>query len=146
MPLLGQKEREFIEREFKGLVNPVTLVMFTQEIECEHCADTRRLVEEIAGLSQKITARIHHFVLDKAQAESLGIDKIPAVALLSKENGEERDHGIRYYGIPAGYEFSTLLAGIVMVSRGESALSRESKTALAGLRMPVHLQVFVTPT
>lgn len=146
MPLLGQKEREFIEREFKGLVNPVTQVMFTQEIECEYCYETRSLVEEISGLSEKVTSRVHNFVLDKIQAESLGIDKIPAVAILSQEDERERDHGIRFFGMPAGYEFSTLITDIVMVSQGDSGLSQASKMALANLREPVHLQVFVTPT
>jgi glutaredoxin-like protein len=57
-----------------------------------------------------------------------------------------KDYGIRYYGIPAGYEFSTLINDIMMVSRGESGLSAETKAYLAGLTQPLHLQVFVTPT
>lgn len=142
MPLIPAKEREHIKKFFEeNLVNPVRLVMFTQEIECEYCAETRQLVEEIAQLSPKITAEIYNFITDKAEAEKYKVDKIPAIAVIG-----QKDYGIRFYGIPSGYEFTVLLEGIVDVSRGESGLSEASKKALATLSKPVHIQVFVTPT
>ncbi len=142
MPLIPPREREHIQKFFEeNLVNPVRLVMFTQEIECEYCAETRQLVEEIAQLSPKITAEIYNFVTDKPKAEEYKVDKIPAIAIIG-----QKDYGIRFYGIPSGYEFSALLEDIVDVSRGESGLSEASKKALAGLTKPVHIQVFVTPT
>jgi alkyl hydroperoxide reductase subunit AhpF len=57
-----------------------------------------------------------------------------------------KDYGIRYYGLPAGYEFSTVLDAILDVSKGDSGLEAESKEKLAHLAQPVHLEVFVTPT
>lgn len=142
MPLIPAREREHIGKFFEeNLVNPVRLVMFTQEIECEYCAETRQLVEEIAQLSPKITAEIYNFITDKAEAEKYKVDKIPAIAVIG-----QKDYGIRFYGIPSGYEFSVLLEDIVDVSRGESGLSEASKKALAALSKPVHIQVFVTPT
>ncbi len=142
MPLIQQRDREYIQKMFADkLVSPVTLVMFTQEVECEYCAETRQLVEEIAALSPKVEAKIYNFVTDKAEAEKYGIDKIPAIAIIG-----EKDYGVRYYGIPSGYEFSSLLEDIVDVSKGESGLSDVSKQALAKLTKPVHIQVFVTPT
>ncbi len=142
MPLIPAREREHIKKFFEeNLVNPVRLVMFTQEIECEYCAETRQLVEEIAELSPKITAEIYNFVTDKPKAEEYKVDKIPAIAIIG-----QKDYGIRFYGIPSGYEFTTLLEDIVDVSRGESGLSEASKKALASLTKPVHIQVFVTPT
>ncbi len=142
MPLIPAREREHIKKFFEeNLVNPVRLVMFTQELECEYCAETRQLVEEIAELSPKITAEIYNFITDKPKAEEYKVDKIPAIALIG-----QKDYGIRFYGIPSGYEFSTLLEDIVDVSRGESGLSEASKKALATLTKPIHIQVFVTPT
>ena len=58
----------------------------------------------------------------------------------------EEDYGIRFYGIPSGYEFSTLIQDIVMLSRGDSGLSEQTKAQLDMLEDSVHLQVFVTPT
>ena len=82
---------------------------------------------------------------DKEIAEQYDIDKIPAVAIVA--DGEDaKDYGIRLYGIPSGYEFSTLIADIVMVSSRESGLDDATKAYIQGLESPLHMQVFVTPT
>ncbi len=61
--------------------------------------------------------------------------------------GEQpKDYGIRYYGIPSGYEFSSLIEDIKLIASGESGLSAQTKQWVADLQDPVHLQVFVTPT
>jgi glutaredoxin-like protein len=147
MPLISQKDADHLRAEFEAnLVNPVKLVMFTQEIECQFCAETRQIVEEIAGLSDDISSEIYNFVTDKATAELYGIDKIPAIAILRVEDGEDRDYGIRFYGIPSGYEFTSVIEDILDVSKGESGLQPRSKETVAGLTEPVHFQVFVTPT
>jgi glutaredoxin-like protein len=79
-------------------------------------------------------------------ADLYGIDKIPAIAILRTEDGTDRDYGIRFYGIPSGYEFSSIIEDIIGVSKGESGLKPKSKQVLAELTEPVHFQVFVTPT
>jgi len=142
MTLIRDEDKKTIREEFaEKLVAPVRLVLFTQEIECQFCAETRQIVEEVAALSDKITAEIYNFVTDKDQAEAYGIDKIPAIAIIGAQ-----DYGIRFYGIPSGYEFSSLFEDIIDVSRGESGLLEPTKKALAHLKEPVHIQVFVTPT
>jgi hypothetical protein len=57
-----------------------------------------------------------------------------------------RDYGIRFLGVPSGYEFSNLIDSIVVASTGEPALSAETQTALAELATPIHIRVFTTPT
>ncbi len=147
MPLISAKDAELLRNEFvTQLVNPVKLLMFTQTFECQFCAETRQIVEEVAALSDKITAEIYNFVVDKAVAESYGVDKIPAIAILRVEGDREKDYGIRFYGIPSGYEFTSLIEDILDVSKGESGLQPKTKKAVAELTEPVHIQVFVTPT
>jgi len=145
MSLLNDDIRNQVWDEFAALTNPVKMVVFTQEIECQYCKETRELIEEVAGLSDKLSVEVHDFVAGKSVAEEYGIDKIPAVAIVA--GGEDaKDYGIRLYGIPSGYEFSTLIEDIVMVSSRESGLSSATKAELAKLSEPLHLQVFVTPT
>lgn len=145
MSLLKEKDRQHLLQEFAGLREPVKLLVFTQEMECQYCSDTRLIAEEIAGLSDKVTLEVYDFVADRAVVEQFGIDKIPAVVVM--RGGEQpKDYGIRYYGIPAGYEFSSLISDILMIGRGDSGLSAEAKSYLAALDKPLHLQVFVTPT
>lgn len=147
MPLLSSKDAEQLRNEFEAnLVGPVKLVMFTQTVECQFCAETRQIVEEIAALSDKITAEIYNFVTEKPVAELYGIDKIPALAILGQVDGEDKDYGVRFYGIPSGYEFMSVIEDILDVSRGESGLQAKTREAVATLTEPVHIQVFVTPT
>jgi glutaredoxin-like protein len=147
MPLISAKDAEQLKRAFdSGLTGAVKLVMFTQTIECEFCAETRQIVEEIAALSDKIELEVYDFVTDKAMAELYGIDKIPAIAILGRKDGRDRDYGIRFYGIPSGYEFTSLIEDILSVSKGDTELKPQTKEALAKVAQPVHIQVFVTPT
>jgi glutaredoxin-like protein len=147
MSLISEKDAEQLRGQFETeLVNPVKLINFTQAVECQFCAETRQIVEEIAALSDKISAEIYDFVTDKAAAEMYDIDKIPAIALVRVEEGGDRDYGIRFYGIPSGYEFTSIIEDIFDVSKGDSGLQPKSKEAVAGITESVHFQVFVTPT
>ncbi len=141
MPLLNDEIRQEVSKILANLPGPVRLVMFTQEFECEYCAETRQLVEEIAELSDRLTAEIYDFQADRAKAEELGIDKIPAIAIIGAQ-----DYGVRFYGIPSGYEFASFLHAIQSVAAGKPELSDATLRVVAGIQKPVHIQVFVTPT
>lgn len=141
MPLLNAEVEKEVSQQLADLRGPVRLVMFTQDVECQYCAETRQMVEEVAELSEHVTAQIYDFVADGEEANKLGVDKIPAVAVLGDD-----DYGIRFYGIPSGYEFTSFLAAIKLAAAGKAELSEETLRALSELGTPVRMQVFVTPT
>jgi glutaredoxin-like protein len=148
MSILDEKVKEQVKDMFKDLVNPIKLVVFTQDslismpgLECETCKDNRNLMEDVASLSDKITLEVYDFTKDKNKVEEYKIDKIPATIIQ-----DSADHGIRIYGMPAGYEFPTLLSAIRTVSRSEPELSDKTKEKLTQITRPVHIQVFVTLT
>jgi glutaredoxin-like protein len=141
MAFIQDKDRTVIQTRFEELDHPVKLINFTQEVECMYCSETRQLMEEIAELSDKIRLAEYDFVDDKEPVKKYSIDKIPATVIEGKE-----DYGIRFFGIPTGYEFGTLIEDIIMVSKADSGLEPETRQALASLDEPVHLQVFITPT
>jgi glutaredoxin-like protein len=141
MAFIQDSDKPAIKEALSPMKSEVTLSYFTQEIECDYCRETRDLLEELCALEDRIKLRVFDFKNDPDEVAKYRIDKIPATVVA---NGE--DLGIRFYGIPAGYEFSSLLHTIVMVSQGESSLSAESKKLLKEIKVPVHLQVFVTPT
>jgi glutaredoxin-like protein len=141
MGMLKDKDKKELSKLFGELSGQVKLVMFTQEMECEYCQLTREMVEEIAALSDKISAEVHDFVQDASRAKEFGVDKIPAIVVMG-----DKDYGIRFYGIPAGYEFSTFIETILDVSRGEHGLPLNVIDELAKVDKPVHMQVMVTPT
>lgn len=141
MPLLSERIRVRVKEVFETLPAPVKLILFTQEFECETCADARQLVEELSSLSNKVKLEVYDFVSDKDKVEKYKIDKIPAIVVEG-----EKDYGIRFYGLPGGYEFNSLLHAIKIVSSKDSGLSQDSKNMLKSLTKPVHIQVFVTLT
>jgi alkyl hydroperoxide reductase subunit AhpF len=97
-------------------------------------AETQRVVGELAALSDNVTWRV--------EDEPAGFERYPAVAVLPE--GEEV--GIRYYGLPWGYELSSLIGAVLEAGRRESSLAPESLERLAGLDQDLAIDVFVTPT
>jgi glutaredoxin-like protein len=149
MALLDESTRLHVKEAFAELINPVRLVMFTQGHggvpECQMCADTRMLVEEVSSLSEIIQFEVRDIVADAALAEQMQVDKIPAIAVLSGDD-PPRDYGIRLYGIPAGFEFSALIEDLLLVSQKKHGLSTKTLAQIGRIREPIHLQVISTPT
>ena len=141
MGLLKDRDKKTIKKEFAKLQKPVKLMMFTQAMECQFCHETRELIEEVAALSDKLSVEVYDFIKDKEKVLHYGIDKIPATVVEGK-----KDHGIRFFGIPSGYEFTSLLEDIIRVSTSESGLSEKTKALVQTINTPIHIQVFVTPT
>lgn len=150
MAIVSKRDQDTIRTLFdKEVLEPVELAYFTQKQsallmpghECRYCQETRELLEEVSGLSDKLHLKVHDFVAEAALASTAGIGQIPALELKGKAKGR-----VRFFGVPSGYEFSTLIESIVDVAKGETRLSSAAKAQLATLTNPVHIQVFVTPT
>lgn len=156
MPLLRDTDRENLRKELARLTTPVKLVFFTQALDCEYCPLTKQVLEEITSLTDKVQLQEYNFITDKQAVFDYKIARVPAIAVVRMEQPKllitgnekpvERDYGIRYYGVPAGFEFASLIGDIMDVSAGESGLSAQSKAAIKQLQQPLHLQVFSTPT
>jgi glutaredoxin-like protein len=146
--LLSSEDQSHIRRLFETMTNPVKVVLFVDANDCTYCEDTGRIVAEVAALSSKIVVEQHDLAGEPELAALYGVDKAPAIAIVqeSLDGQGARDFGLRFYGIPSGYEFVTLLEAIVLVSTGEVDLSPTTKAWLSTLTKPVHVQVFVTPT
>ena len=143
MSILTERDRAAVRKEFEKLTGPVKLVVFSQELLAgDLCRQNETLVREVAELSDKITVEILNLALDRERAAKYGVDQVPAIVV----EGADADHGIRFYGIPSGYEFSNLIDSIVVVSTGEPALSEETLSALRTLAADVDIKVFSTPT
>jgi alkyl hydroperoxide reductase subunit AhpF len=141
MPILSPSDAARVREMLADLPGPVRLVFFTQALNCDTCEPTKQILGELAELSDRITVEEHDFVLEGAAAAGYGIDRAPAIAVVGA-----RDFGIRFLGIPSGYEFMSLLDAIQVAASGDSGLHDASRAMLAGLESPLALQVFVTPT
>lgn len=154
MEILNKEAKEATQKKFdEEMEEKVTLLLFTQEPsrlivpdhlkgqECLFCKETKELVSEVGSLSDKIDIEIYDFLADKDKAEEYGIDKIPALIPLGQQ-----DFGIRFFGIPSGYEYTSFIEAIIDVSKGQTSLSQKTKYALKAIDKDIHIQVFVTPT
>ena len=151
MALLSDADRRQLQLTLAGLNHDVRLVFFTQTLNCETCEIAKEILDEVVTLSERITVEEHNFLLEKDAAARFGIDRVPALAVVRPFESEDGpgflDSRIRMYGAPHGYEFASLLDAILLVGgAAEDGLSPASKTLLASLAEPVHVQVFVTPT
>ena len=134
--------RRQVSEIFARLAAPVRLVFFTQSQACRTCREQRALLEELAALSDRITLEVHDLLADAELAHTLGIDKVPATAVL----GPGGDVGIRFYGITSGYEFGSLVQAMVRVAENNAGLTPELEALVQLIDEPVHLEVMVTPT
>ena len=142
MGLIPDDKNEVLKKDLKEkLEHPVKILMFTQEVECRFCSDTRQLVQELATLNDKISVEVFDFVADAQKAKEYNVDKIPALVVIG-----EKDYGVRIYGIPYGYELQTLIEAVINVSKGKTDLAGKTKSILAEVKAPVHIQVFVSLT
>ncbi|HER00016.1 MAG TPA: glutaredoxin [candidate division Zixibacteria bacterium] len=141
MKFIQENDAEILKRQFAEYAGDVKFIYFKKDEDCETCGIARDLLEEVAALSDKITLTVYDFDKDNEQVEKYGIDKVPALVIEG-----ERDYGIRFYGVPSGYEFNSLLNAMYNVSRGEIGLPGVIREDLDKIDKNIHVQVFVTPT
>lgn len=151
MPFLEERDRREIQRLFEQFDRDVNLVFFTKRQsplyvpgveECETCEDAQMLLEEVAALSEKLHLEVHDLAGDSALAKEYGIGRIPAL-IISSELVKGKP---RFFGMPAGYEFSTIINTVLDASKGVTAFGAATKETVAAIDKDVHIQVFVTPT
>ena len=149
MPMLSEQDAEAVRNRLRALIQPVRLVYFTEGRggliipgrECRYCGETQRLLEDVARCSPQLTMEVYDRITDPGAFASHGVDKVPGLAVVGAQ-----DYGVRFYGLPAGYELATLLDIIVDVGRGSTGLTADTRATLTALPADVWLQVFVTPT
>ena len=129
-----------IRKRLEEVENNVKLILFSQSLDCESCAETEVLLRELAELSDKLTLEILNLHVEHEKAEQYKITRTPALILEG-----ERDYGIRFFGMPGGYEFASLLEDIIAVGKRNTGLSEASREKVQAVKDPLNIKVFVTP-
>ena len=113
--------------ELGPTATPVTLLAAGGR-EIDTGAETRRLVEAVCAESDRVALTV-------VERDEPG--PWPRTTI---------GPGLRYLGMPLGYELTTLVHGILEAGRAESTLSAATLGQLASLERDVTVDVFVTPT
>jgi len=147
MALISPSDQERLREEFEKMPGRVTLAFFTQTLECDSCPQVMQILNEVTALTDKVVVQEMNPLLQPDRAERLGIDKVPGIAILSTDQqGSSHDLGLRFLGVPSGYEFVSLIHGILLAGGKPPELSAETLARLADLRGPATIRVFTTPT
>ena len=150
MPFISDKDQVTLkDRVKRELKRPVNLRLFTQRAmgltipgrECLHCEETQKLLEEVTGLSPKLKLEVKDFYIDSQEAREAAVERIPAIVMSTGDASN-----VKFYGIPLGYEFATIVEDLITLSRGVSPLGLPTRKKLKRVKDAVHIQVFVTPT
>jgi glutaredoxin-like protein len=143
MAFLNARDEQAVRERFAAVRGPVKLVVFSQSLgdAADLCRDNEQLVREVTALDDHLSMETLNLAIDRERAEGYGVDQVPAIVVEGA-----RDYGLRFFGIPSGYEFSNLIDAIIVASSGEPALSEATRASLAGLTDDVHIKVFSTPT
>ena len=146
--LSDQLKRQLQDRFAEQLSGPVQLTLYTRPgtgrlilpsgMGCATCDDARQIAEELHEAAPDLVGLR---VVD-ITAEESDVAEVPTLALGFP--GEEPR--IRWQGLPAGYEFATVVDALERMSSGVHGLSDATVEALAGLTNPVDVMVFATPT
>lgn len=144
MALLSPTDQQVLRDTLDKMVRPVKVAFFTQAIGCETCVEAGQILKELASASDRVSIEELNPVLDRERAEQYGIDRAPALVLLTDAGEDSR---IRFLGAPAGYDFMALVDAVLLVSGAPTqALSEATHQRLAAVDAPLGIQVFVTPT
>jgi NADH-dependent peroxiredoxin subunit F len=142
MGVLRPEEEEKVREWFAALERPVELLVAVGPEETplagsgdvDFGAEAVRLVEGLAELGESVSCRV--------EEEPDGFPRFPSISI----RPDGRDAGVRYDGLPLGYEMGSLVGAVVEAGKAEPSLRPESRVALAELDRDVSLDVFVTPT
>ena len=138
--MLAEKDRKYVASTLADMKSDVRLVLFSRDGgECKYCDEAEGLLADIAAAAPRVTLEALSLQKDAARAKELGIDKVPGIAILGT-----KDHNLRYFGLPSGYDFIPFVETIRAVANDDPGISGESIAMLQQLKKPVQLSVFVT--
>ncbi len=143
MAILNDEVKEQVRQVFSNLQDEVRIILFKRESRFMN--EIEEIVDTIKELSNKIIVEKVNFDSEEGKkvASMLKVDYAPAIVL-----GKAKDvkPNVIFYGIPAGYEFTSLIEAISMLSLSKTHLSNEGKEKIKGIDKEVEIDVFVTPS
>lgn len=138
MAILDSETKKEVKEILSSMIDPVE-VLFFDNGRTSYGKEIKELLNELSELNSKIILKV--FNENSKEVQEYDIDKFPAIVLKGKNKGR-----IRFFGIPSGYEFSTLLEDLKMVSTGEVDLPKDVVDFVKNINEEVKIMVFVTPT
>lgn len=144
MAKIDEKDKETIRNMFsEQMTGTAHIRFFGSKENCDYCDDTKEILQELAELSDKVDLQLFDKDDNADEVSRYDVDKFPAIIFVKSDG---TDIGVRFYGIPSGYEFSTLIEDIIDIANDKTHLSQATIDALSKIDQDVTISVFITPT
>lgn len=141
MTLMDQTTSDEVKKRLDSLEGEVKIIFFKETLLCQTCGPAEDFYRELSSLSPKLKFEVYNRVIDTEKAAAYGVTLTPAAVIEGAKGAR-----VRFYGIPAGYEFVSLLEALKGAVSPSLELQPETLAALAALTKPVNIKVFVTPS
>ncbi len=135
---IPEDSRVILLERFGEMEHKVILEVFVgKDTENPYDILTLLFVNDLVRLSSKIEARVN--TIGDKKSERYEVTRSPSV-LINPDT-----YKIRYTGAPVGEEGRSFIETIMLISKGDSGLTEDSRKLLEGLLEKRHVQVYVTP-
>lgn len=143
MPIFNEDTVKQLKDLLGDIPEEVNIAYFTSDHNCRTCRDTGQYIAEFSDLHQNISLEVFDFENDKEEVQKYRVERIPAIVILDKDN---TDRGVRFYGIPAGYEIHSLISSVKEAAGKKDEITEEQQKRIDNIDKDIHIRVFVTPT
>lgn len=142
MSVLNEEVRDQLRQILSTMQGEVKLLSFTEAGE-ELGENLMAFMSEISELSDKLSYESLEFSKSNPSPEMTryGIERAPSFLVL---NSDGEDKGMRFYGLPSGYEINSFLSAVIEQSGAEEELPEELTDRIRAITKPVNIKVFVT--
>lgn len=142
MAKLSDRDSAVLTKMLQALIEPVQIKFFFGETEADRRVDAILQPLEEASAS-RITVKRYRFQDSRPAADLLGITRGPALAYADADG---HDSGMRFIGVPSGYQFATVLDDILDISRHATRLDSHTRQVASDITDRMRIKVYVIPT
>lgn len=138
---IPQEMKEEVKEILNGLKQEVILRVFSLE-KSPSSEENLELMQSLAELSPLLKVEAYDFSKDKEATQKWNVEMAPVVLIHNQNSALP----MRFYGIPSGYEFGSLLESILLAGGNPVDLPQEIEEEVKKIQTPKKIKVFVTPS
>jgi glutaredoxin-like protein len=147
--MIPLRDQELIRQRFqRDLKSRLRIDFFTQKPssvyvpgrDCLHCETVQTMLQEIAGLSPRISLSTHELEAASRPAAEFSVDRVPAIVVRGQTN-----RPLRFFGLPSGHQFGAFIEALIETASGIFNLQEQTRRTLRRLKSDVRLQILAAP-
>jgi alkyl hydroperoxide reductase subunit AhpF len=131
-------EQQMIRTSLADMKQPVRLVVFTRDRDCDECPGALELAQAIRTAAPKVAIETYDITMDRDKTEEYGVKRVPSFVVQSTTR-----RSVTFSGAVEGLSLVMLLDAIGGVANNRAWFPDRVSSTLALLRQEVNVQVFL---